>query len=473
MRKFLKTNLFLVFGLFSLYYIFTLFSVPLSISTSETYPEGTPFVGFAVAETTPAMLMSYPVENFATDTVYQVIQVIDGDTVQINYNGILTNVQLIGADTPEFSRSNKSVEDYAKEASNFTKNLLHGESVYLRFDARKKDKIGRLLAYLYRVPDGLFVNLEIIRQGYGRVYSDFPFKHRRLFRYYGYRARMKGKGLYGPLKPVVVSTMDSQTAVVTKTTNTQTKIPSASGREGQFGVDSQKVLNKGVDPEYMIAIVTDIDLEKLEKNNNGTWYVDSCKATTPSRHIKLFFTSPYPQRYDLKKGDFIGFTAKYVAFEKKGSEEFAVYRSTKILDHISSQSVKRKIYGIRGLSTPSNRLPYASAKNDFVRVTGVVMAVQTIENENPEPDNPSDYLITDVVMKCADGNLYLASFHFHNFWAKLLGENRSKLYSINVHPGHEHVNFPSQDAFGEGDVITVIQTYSVETFPYFAAYYNK
>ena len=120
-----------------------------------------------------------------------------GDTVKINYQGKATNVRLIGIDTPETVHPKKPVEAYGKEASNFTKNLLLGESVYLRYDTEKTDKYGRLLAYLYRAPDGLFVNLEIVRQGYGYVYTRFPFKHVELFRHYGSIARETGKGLYG------------------------------------------------------------------------------------------------------------------------------------------------------------------------------------------------------------------------------------------------------------------------------------
>ncbi|MDE0017416.1 MAG: thermonuclease family protein [Candidatus Poribacteria bacterium] len=103
----------------------------------------------------------------------------------------------MGVDTPETVHPNKPIEVYGKEASNFTKNLLLDESVYLRFDVDRTDKYGRLLAYLYRAPDGLFVNLEIVRQGYGHAYTQFPFKHIELFRYYGNRARTAGKGLYG------------------------------------------------------------------------------------------------------------------------------------------------------------------------------------------------------------------------------------------------------------------------------------
>lgn len=141
--------------------------------------------------------MSYPVEDFSGDTAYKVLKVVDGDTVSIDYEGKSTSVRLIGVDTPETVHPSKPVEAYGKEASNFTRNLLLGESVYLRFDVEQTDRYGRLLAYLYRAPDGLFVNLEIVRQGYGHVDTRFSFKHMELFRHYGAKAREAGKGLYG------------------------------------------------------------------------------------------------------------------------------------------------------------------------------------------------------------------------------------------------------------------------------------
>ena len=59
------------------------------------------------------------------------------------------------------------------------------------------DRYGRTLAYLYRVPDALFVNLEIVRQGYGHIYIEHPFQYLDLFRHYETRAREAGKGLWG------------------------------------------------------------------------------------------------------------------------------------------------------------------------------------------------------------------------------------------------------------------------------------
>jgi micrococcal nuclease len=151
------------------------------------------YIGLGV-ETAP---QPYPRESFSKETAYPVVRTVDGDTVQIQYNGKPTTVRLIGVDTPETVHPNKPVEAFGKEATAFTRNLLRGESVYLRFDGNRTDKYGRLLAYLYRAPDGLFVNLEIVRQGYGHAYTQYPFTHLELFRHYEQRAREAGKGLWG------------------------------------------------------------------------------------------------------------------------------------------------------------------------------------------------------------------------------------------------------------------------------------
>ena len=159
MRKVLTTGSFLVFGLLGLSYIFIFFGMPFEVSTPDPRLNRTQSEGFgtAIAQTNRSMPASYPVEDFTGDTTYKVIRVIDGDTVKIDYRGKATNVRLIGVDTPETVHPNRPVEEYGKEASNFTKNLLQGESVYLRYDVERTDAYGRLLAYLYRAPDGLFV----------------------------------------------------------------------------------------------------------------------------------------------------------------------------------------------------------------------------------------------------------------------------------------------------------------------------
>lgn len=159
---------------------------------------------FAVAagsSTQPANgLPSLPPPDFSAETALEVVRVIDGDTIVVKADGKDVTVRLIGIDTPETVHPFKPVQEYGKEASRFTANLLKGERVYLITDPQQAatDKYGRGLAYVYRVPDGLFVNAEILRQGYGHAYPNYPFRYLEQFRQLERFARESGKGLWSP-----------------------------------------------------------------------------------------------------------------------------------------------------------------------------------------------------------------------------------------------------------------------------------
>jgi hypothetical protein len=68
--------------------------------------------------------------------------------------------------------------------------------VRVEYDQRLKDQYQRTLAYLY-LPDGRFVNREIVRLGYGHVYSEQPFKFLQDFRQAEQEARAANRGLWG------------------------------------------------------------------------------------------------------------------------------------------------------------------------------------------------------------------------------------------------------------------------------------
>ena len=127
---------------------------------------------------------------------YQVIRIIDGDTVEIKYKGKLTSVQLFGVNAPETVRSGKPLEPYGEEAAAYLQKILLDDSIYLRFDEHMWDQYERILGYVYRVSDGIFLNLEMIREGYARVDTRYPFKYEELFTDYESRARTDRKGLW-------------------------------------------------------------------------------------------------------------------------------------------------------------------------------------------------------------------------------------------------------------------------------------
>lgn len=119
-------------------------------------------------------------------------RVIDGDTVTVT--GIGT-VRLIGVDTPETVDPRKPVQRLGQEASTFLRTLVHNKVVRLEYDLQRVDKYSRTLAYLY-LPDGTFVNAEIVKQGYGHAYTAFPFRHMEEFRGHERAARAGNRGLW-------------------------------------------------------------------------------------------------------------------------------------------------------------------------------------------------------------------------------------------------------------------------------------
>ncbi|MBI3616217.1 MAG: thermonuclease family protein [Candidatus Omnitrophica bacterium] len=119
---------------------------------------------------------------------------VDGDTVLLSMG---ERVRYIGVDTPELHHPRKPVQFYGREAMEFNRNLVEGKSVRLEFDVERYDKYNRLLAYVY-LPDGTFVNAELVRQGYARLMTIPPnVKHAELFRKLQAEAREAGRGLWG------------------------------------------------------------------------------------------------------------------------------------------------------------------------------------------------------------------------------------------------------------------------------------
>ena len=109
---------------------------------------------------------SKPPARSATATA-SVTRVVDGDTIAVSVNGRTEKVRLIGIDTPESVKPGTPVQCFAREASDQTKHMLpRGTRVRLERDVDARDRYGRLLAYVYRDGDGLFVNLALVRDGF-------------------------------------------------------------------------------------------------------------------------------------------------------------------------------------------------------------------------------------------------------------------------------------------------------------------
>lgn len=106
---------------------------------------------------------------------FLVTRVIDGDTIGLE-NG--EKLRYIGIDTPETVDPRKPVQCFGKEASAKNKELVEGKRVWLQKDVTDRDKYHRLLRYVYLGDPGkietVFVNLELVKQGFAHSYSYPP-----------------------------------------------------------------------------------------------------------------------------------------------------------------------------------------------------------------------------------------------------------------------------------------------------------
>lgn len=146
------------------------------------------------------LLRNIDIPEYKSKTgLYYVKYVIDGDTIVVGNN---EKVRYIGIDTPEILHPKKGPETYeylAKEAMEFNRGLVLNKWVRLEFDVEKRDKYNRLLAYVFK--DDVFVNAELVKEGYASVYTFPPnVKHYDLLLKLERDARKAGIGLWAKKK---------------------------------------------------------------------------------------------------------------------------------------------------------------------------------------------------------------------------------------------------------------------------------
>lgn len=129
----------------------------------------------------------------------QVVRVVDGDTIEVSFNGTTEKVRLIGVDTPETVHPTKGVEPYGREANNFTKEKLTDQTVKLEFDVEERDQYGRLLAYVW-LGEEMF-NEVLLQEGYAQMATYPPnVKYVERFKAAQKEAREAERGLWGDIE---------------------------------------------------------------------------------------------------------------------------------------------------------------------------------------------------------------------------------------------------------------------------------
>ena len=133
----------------------------------------------------------------AGDRIGRVARVVDGDTIVVALAGRTERVRYIGVDTPESVKPDTPVQCFAHRAAAENARLVARERVRLVLDVEPRDRFGRLLAYVYRVRDGAFVNAALVRGGFARTLTIPPnVRFAERFRALAVDARRAGRGLW-------------------------------------------------------------------------------------------------------------------------------------------------------------------------------------------------------------------------------------------------------------------------------------
>jgi endonuclease YncB( thermonuclease family) len=121
-----------------------------------------------------------------------VTRILDGDTIEVLHNNRPERIRLSGIDCPEKGQA------YGMKAKQATSDLVFGKDVTL--ETHGTDKYGRTIADV-SLPDGIHVNLELVRNGWCWWYQKYA-PDNVILAELQRRARRSGLGLWADPNPV-------------------------------------------------------------------------------------------------------------------------------------------------------------------------------------------------------------------------------------------------------------------------------
>lgn len=189
----------------------------------------------------------------------KVVRVVDGDTIEIEGG---EKVRYIGIDTPETVDPRKPVQCFGVEASKKNKEMVEGKMVRLEKDITDRDKYNRLLRYVWL--DDVFVNLELVKQGFAYSYSYPPdIKYQDQFVKAQQEAREAKKGLWNACP-----------AVQEQTTSTPAVSPASNGDscliKGNISTAGEKI--------YHLPGCGSYSKTTIEESRGEKWFCTEAEA---------------------------------------------------------------------------------------------------------------------------------------------------------------------------------------------------
>lgn len=143
-------------------------SAPATVAVAPAVPPTSPPLPTARPSPTVQVYLPSTADCIPAGTkteIASVVDVVDGDTINVTMNGAAYSVRYIGIDTPERG------SPFAAEASAANALLVEGKTVVMVVDTSERDRYDRLLRYV--IADGRFVNYDLVWSGMASAY-DYP-----------------------------------------------------------------------------------------------------------------------------------------------------------------------------------------------------------------------------------------------------------------------------------------------------------
>jgi len=137
---------------------------------------------------------------------------VDGDTLRVASMGTTLTIRLLGMDAPELDDMDPDLARLARLARWLLHGLTYGEDLAWQIATPPfaPDPYDRTLAFVHRLPDGLDVGAELLRQGLARTTPQWPCNRALAYTRLETRARILRRGLYAPRHTVYPSPPPSE-----------------------------------------------------------------------------------------------------------------------------------------------------------------------------------------------------------------------------------------------------------------------
>ncbi len=110
------------------------------------------------------------IQKIPIGTLFKVIKVFDGDTIQAKGNGLTFKIRLVGIDAPEKGRKGQAGQPFAQQSKQTLERLVGGRSV--RIKQYGTGGYNRILAELFVNTQN--INLTLVEKGLAEVYRGKP-----------------------------------------------------------------------------------------------------------------------------------------------------------------------------------------------------------------------------------------------------------------------------------------------------------